>query len=315
MGNYILRRLISLIPIWLIVSFLTFSIMYLVPGDPVVVILGPEASPEARQKFIERLHLDEPFVTRYANWLAGIVLHGDLGESILLDRPVTQGMLECAPVTISLGLGAILFAAALGIPVGILASLHPNSLGDTGIMIISMLGLSTPEFLLGLLLIFTVGVKLQWLPVGGYVGFLENPLESLRHLVMPCFTLGFIWAALVARMTRATMIEILGNDYIRTARSKGLRERLVITKHALRVAVIPIATVLGFTAILIVGGAFITEIVFTLPGMGNLAVSSVKHRDYPMVQGIMLVIATGVLMINLIVDLSYTLLDPRIRYQ
>lgn len=315
MANYIVRRLISLIPIWLIVSFLTFSIMYLIPGDPVVVILGPEASPEARQKFIHRLHLDEPFLTRYAKWLSGVVLHGDLGESILLDRPVTQGILERASVTLSLGIGAILFAALLGIPAGIFAALRPNSLRDTNIMVFSMLGLSTPEFLLGLILIFTFGVKLRWLPVGGYVPPLENFLEYLRHLLMPCFTLGFIWAALVARMTRANMIEILNNDYIRTARSKGLREPTVIGKHALRVAIIPVVTVLGFTAILIVAGAFITEIVFTLPGMGNLAVTSIKHRDYPTVQGIMLVIATGVLLINLLVDLAYTFLDPRIKYR
>ncbi|MFQ5796437.1 MAG: ABC transporter permease [Candidatus Bipolaricaulia bacterium] len=315
MGSYIIRRLVSLIPIWLVVSFLTFSIMYLVPGDPVVIIIGPEASPEARQRFIERLHLDEPFLTRYVSWLSGIVLRGDLGESIFLDRPVTQGLLERAPVTVSLGIGAILFATMLGIPTGILAALRPNSVWDSNIMIISMIGLSIPEFLLGLFLILTFGVYLGWFPIGGYVNLLENPGESLRHLLMPCFTLGFIWAALVARMTRANMIEILNNDYIRTARSKGLKERVVVWKHALRVAMIPVVTVIGFTAILIVAGAFITEIVFTLPGMGNLAVSSIKHRDYPMVQGIMLVISTGVLLINLLIDLSYTLLDPRIRYQ
>ena len=314
MLQYVIRRLLGLIPIWLAVAFFAFYIMYLIPGDPLVSILGPTASPEARARMIAQLGLDQPFWPRFMGWLGGLA-RGDAGESLFLGRPVVQALAERAGVTVSLGLGALFFALAIGIPLGVVAALKPNSRADVGVMITSLVGLSTPEFLLGLLLIYLFGVALQWLPIGGYVAFADSPAAALTHLLMPSFTLGFIHAAVIARMTRANLIEILDQDYVRTARSKGLRERVVVVKHALRLALIPTVTIVGFVTTLIVAGAFITEIVFSLPGMGNLIVSAVQRRDYPVVQGAMLLVATGVLLFNLAIDLVYTLLDPRIRYE
>ena len=311
--SYVLRRMVGFFPTWIAVAFITFAIMYLIPGDPVVSILGPTASPEARQRMVHQLHLDEAFTPRFTAWMVDVA-HGDLGESIFLDRPVLQAIGERANVTISLGLGAMFFALAIGLPLGVLAAVRPNTWLDLSVMVISLIGLSTPEFLLGLGLIYTFGVALQVMPIAGFVSFAQSPAQFVSHLVMPAFTLGFIHAALVARMTRANMIEILAEDYIRTARSKGLHERAVLFKHAVRLALIPVTTIIGFVTILIVAGAFITEIVFNLPGMGNLIVSAVLRRDYPLVQGAMLVVATGVLVFNLLVDVLYTFLDPRIRY-
>lgn len=313
MTRYVFRRLLSLIPMWIAVGFLTFLIMYMVPGDPLLSILGPDASPEARARMMQQLRLNEPFWRQFAFWI-GDAARGDLGDSIFLDRPVAQALWERAPVTITLGIGALFFALLIGLPLGILAAIKANSRADTLVMIVSLIGLSTPEFLLGLMLISIFGVQLGVLPIGGYVPLLQSPVEGLRHLVMPAFTLGFIHAALVARMTRANMLEILRYDCIRTARAKGLSERVVLLKHTLRLAIIPVVTITGFAATLVVAGAFITEIVFTLPGMGNLVISAVLRRDYPLVQGAMLVIASGVLLLNLLVDILYVYLDPRVRY-
>jgi peptide/nickel transport system permease protein len=313
MIQYAFRRLLALVPMWIVVSLITFSIMYLIPGDPLVSILGPSASPEARARMIKSMHLDDPFWVRYWKWLSGAI-HGDLGESIFLGRSVSQAIVERLPVTLYLGIGALIVALVLGLPAGITSALKRNSAIDTAVMALALAGLSTPEFLLGLVLIYVFAVGLGWFPVGGYVPLTQNLLEGLRRLVMPCFTLGVIWAALVARMTRAAMLDVLETDYIRTARAKGLAERSVIWRHALRVALIPVTTVIGFVVLLIVSGAFITEIVFSLPGMGNLVVNSVLKRDYPVVQGAMLFITTGTLLINLLIDLLYAYLDPRIKY-
>jgi peptide/nickel transport system permease protein len=313
MIQYAFRRLLALVPMWIVVSLITFSIMYLIPGDPLVSILGPSASPEARARMIKSMHLDDPFWVRYWKWLSG-AMHGDLGESIFLGRSVSQAIVERLPVTLYLGIGALIVALVLGLPAGITSALKRNSAIDTAVMALALAGLSTPEFLLGLVLIYVFAVGLGWFPVGGYVPLTQNLLEGLRRLVMPCFTLGVIWAALVARMTRAAMLDVLETDYIRTARAKGLAERSVIWRHALRVALIPVTTVIGFVVLLIVSGAFITEIVFSLPGMGNLVVNSVLKRDYPVVQGAMLFITTGTLLINLLIDLLYAYLDPRIKY-
>ena len=314
MLGYVVRRFFALVPIWIMVSFFTFSLMYIIPGDPLVSILGPSASPEARARMIKAMHLDDPFWVRYSKWLNG-ALHGDLGESIFLGRSVSQAIVERLPVTLYLGIGALVVALMLGLPAGVISALKRNSVIDTSVMITALVGLSTPEFLLGLLLIYVFAVGLRWFPVGGYVPLTQNLLEGLRRLVMPCFTLGAIWAALVARMTRATMLEVLETDYIRTARAKGLAEHVVIWRHALRMALLPVSTVIGFVLLLIISGAFITEIVFSLPGMGNLVVNSVLKRDYPVVQGAMLFITTGTLLINLLIDLLYAYLDPRIKYE
>jgi len=314
MVGYVIRRLVALVPMWIAISFFTFSIMYMIPGDPLVSILGPSASPEARERMIKSMHLDDPFWVRYGKWLSGAI-HGDLGQSIFLGRSVSRAIWERLPVTVSLGVGAMIVALTLGLPPGIISAIRRNTVTDTIVMILALAGLSTPEFLLGLVLIYVFAVRLGWFPVGGYVPLTRDLVEGLRHLIMPCFTLGVIWAAYIARMTRATMLDVLSREYITTARAKGLAERLVIWKHALRVAVAPITTVVGFVMVLIVSGAFITEIVFSLPGMGNLVVNSVLKRDYPVVQGAMLLIATGILLINLLIDLLYAYLDPRIKYE
>jgi len=209
----------------------------------------------------------------------------------------------------------MIVALTLGLPPGIISAIRRNTVTDTVVMTLALAGLSTPEFLLGLVLIYVFAVRLGWFPVGGYVPLTHDLAEGLRRLIMPCFTLGIIWAAYIARMTRATMLDVLNREYITTARAKGLAERLVIWKHALRVAVAPITTVVGFVLVLVVSGAFITEIVFSIPGMGNLVVNSVLKRDYPVVQGAMLFIATGILLINLLIDLLYAYLDPRIKYE
>ncbi|MGC9529335.1 MAG: ABC transporter permease [Candidatus Bipolaricaulaceae bacterium] len=313
MLNYVLRGFLALLPMWVAVSLFTFSIMYMIPGDPLVSILGPCASPEARERMIKSMHLDDPFWVRYGKWLAGVV-RGDLGQSIFLGRSVSQAIWDRLPVTLALGVGAVLVAPLLGLPPGIFSAIRRNSLLDTAVMTAALAGLSTPEFLLGLVLIYVFAVDLRLLPVGGYVPLTRDFVSAVRHLIMPCFTLGVIWAALIARMTRATMLDVLGRDFVTTARAKGLPERFVIWRHTLRVAVIPITTVVGFVIILVVSGAFITEIVFSLPGMGNLVVNFVLKRDYPVVQGAMLFIATGILLINLLIDLLYAYLDPRVKY-
>jgi peptide/nickel transport system permease protein len=287
--------------------------MYIIPGDPLVSIIGPTASPESRARMKESMGLNDPFWLRYWNWLKG-VFRGDFGDSIFLGRPVYKAIMERLPVTFSLGVGALFVALLIGLPAGILSAIRENGFFDSLVMLFSLAGLSTAEFVLGLVLIYIFAVGLGWFPVGGYIPLTKNLIEGIRSLTLPCFTLGFIWSALVARMTRATMIDILGHDYIRTARAKGLTEKVVLWKHALRVAAIPIVTVLGYVIVLIVSGAFITEIVFSLPGMGNLMVNSVLKRDYPVVQGGMLFIASGILFINLFIDVIYVYLDPRIKY-
>ncbi|MBE3599304.1 MAG: ABC transporter permease [Limnochordaceae bacterium] len=311
--GFLTRRVLAFVPMWLAVALVSFGIMVLVPGDPLVSILGPDASPGARAQMAAQLHLDRPFAERFGRWALAAV-RGDLGESIFLDRPVTEAIAERAPVTLSLGLGALAVAVLLGVPSGVAVALSRRKGLDTLLTLVSMLGLSTPEFLLGLLLMYALSVGLGWFPSGGYVALTENPAQWLRHLVLPSCVLGFINAALVARMTRSTLLEVLGEDYIRVARAKGLKEWVVIVKHALRVAMPPIVTVIGFTGMLVVAGAFVTEMVFSLPGLGNLLVSAVMRRDYPLVQGGMLVVATGVLLLNLLVDLLYAWSDPRIRY-
>ena len=311
---YTIRRLAVIVPILLAVSLLTFTIINLAPGDPLLSILGPDASPDARARVRKEMNLDDPFWIRYLNWI-GDAVRGDLGTSIFLNQPVSVAIWNRFPVTLSLGIGALVVALAIGLPLGVIAALNPNGVVDTIVMIIALAGLSTPEFLLGLGLMYVFAVVLGWLPVGGFIPLTQDFVAGIRHLLMPSFTLGFIWAAYLARMTRANMVDILSNDYIKVARSKGLREYLVILKHALRNAIIPVTTATGFVIILIVAGAFITEIVFNISGIGSLVVNSVLKRDYPVVQGSMLFVASGVLLINLFVDLLYAYLDPRIKYE
>lgn len=313
MINYVIRRLLGAIPTWLLVGLVAFLIIHLTPGDPAAVMLGPEATHTGIEVLRERLGLNKPFLIQLRDWYLGI-LHGDLGYSFFLGRSVAAALWERLPVTFTLAVCAMLVAVFIGVPLGVIAALHPNKLQDTIAMGTSLLGLSVPEFVMGLTLIYVFAVLLRWFPAGGYVSFTENFPRALLHIAMPAFSLGFIQAALIARMTRAAMLEVLNADFIHTARAKGLPEATVIWRHAFRNAMLPIITVIGLAFTLLLGGAFITEVVFRIPGMGLLTISAVKRRDYPVVQGALLISASFVLLMNLLVDLAYAYFDPRIQY-
>jgi len=310
---YVLRRVLLAVPVMFVVAAGVFLLLYLTPGDPVSVILGPDASPQQAQELRQRLGLDQPVPVQIFRWF-GRLLHGDLGQSIYLNRPVTQTLLERAEPTLMLTLLATLFAILLGLPIGILSATRAGSWTDLGAMLVALGGISMPSFWVGLNLIFLFAVVLGVLPVAGYQPLSRGLWENLRYLLLPAVTLGFAQAALLARMARSMMLEVLREDYVRTARSKGVVERKVVLSHALRNAMVPLVTVMGLTFAILMGGAVITEQVFNIPGIGRLLVQSVLRRDYPVVQGIVLVIAFNYVVINLAVDVLYGLFDPRVRH-
>ncbi len=313
MGQYIGRRLMLLIPAWLIMGIIAFVLIRLIPGDPAAVLLGMEATPDAVARLRERLGLNQPLVVQFAIWLSQVV-RGELGRSFFLGQPVLDAIVSRLPVTLSLAALALALAAALGIAAGVRAATRPNSPTDLGIMAVAVAGLSIPDFAMGLVLMFVFGLGLRWFPVSGYAPITASVGAWASHLVMPAFALGIVQAALIARITRSSMLEVLGSDYIRTARAKGLGERTVTRVHAFRNALIQVLTVVGNAAVALLGGAFVIETVFNLPGIGNLVVLAVKRRDYPLVQGCILLIATVVIVVNLIVDVLYAWVDPQVRY-
>jgi peptide/nickel transport system permease protein len=290
-----------------------FLLLYLTPGDPVSVILGPDASPQQIAELRQRLGLDQPVLVQVVRWF-GRRLVGDLGPSIYLNRPVLQTLLERAEPTLMLTLLATLFAILLGLPIGIVSATRAGSWADLGAMLVAMGGISMPSFWVGLNLIFVFAVMLGVFPVAGYQPLSRGLWENLRYLALPAVTLGFAQAALLARMARSMMLEVLREDYVRTARAKGLAERTVVLVHALKNAMVPLVTVMGLTFAILMGGAVITEQVFNIPGLGRLLVQSVLRRDYPVVQGIVLVIAFNYVAINLLVDILYGFFDPRVRH-
>jgi len=310
---YITRRVLLAIPVMFVVATGVFLLLYLTPGDPVSVILGPDASPQQVSELQQRLGLDQPVPIQVARWFSRL-LQGDLGQSIYLNRPVTQTILERAEPTLMLTLLATLFAILVGLPIGIVSATRAGSWADFGAMLLALGGISMPSFWVGLNLIFVFAVLMGVLPVAGYQPLSKGLWENLRYLVMPAVTLGFAQAALLARMSRSMMLDVLREDYVRTARSKGVAERKVVLYHALRNAMVPLVTVMGLTFAILMGGAVITEQVFNIPGVGRLLVQSVLRRDYPMVQGIVLVIAFNYVVINLFVDVLYGLFDPRVRH-
>ncbi|MBX5444110.1 ABC transporter permease [Sphaerobacter sp.] len=313
MAIYIARRLAAFIPTLLVVSLLIFFMIYLIPGDPVATMLGPEATAEATQKLREELNLDQPLLQRLVNWYSD-ALRGDLGQSYFLHQPVSKALRERLPVTLSLSAFALVVAATIGITAGVIASVRHGRFTDWGIMLLAILGISIPIFWLALNMIFFFSVKLGWFPTGGYAPLSEGPRAFLRHLALPGFALGLAYTALIARMTRSSMLDVLRQDYMRTAQAKGLRERVVILSHAFRNALVPIATILGLTAGELLSGSVITETVFNLPGVGRLVIDAVNRRDYPVVQGGILLVTMLYLFVNLVVDLLYGWIDPRIRY-
>jgi peptide/nickel transport system permease protein len=313
MARYLASRLAGMVIVMLLVATLVFFITRLAPGDPAAVMLGEQATAADIAQLRASYGLDKPLPLQFAYWL-GELARGNLGQSIFLQRPVTQALLERAEPTFFLTLFAMGIAILIGVPCGIVAAVWRNSYVDQVFSGFAMLGASIPSFWLGLILMQMFAVGLGWFPVAGY-GDPGVPLsDRLHHLVLPAIVLGVVNSALILRFSRASMLDVLGEDYIRTARAKGVSERRVVLHHALRNALIPVVTVLGLTFALLVGGAIVTETVFGLPGIGNLVVSAVLRRDYPVIQGALLVIAGLYVLINLLVDLLYLAIDPRVKY-
>jgi peptide/nickel transport system permease protein len=305
-------RLLSLLPVLFGLCVLSFALLALVPGDPVTAMLGMEADPAAIATLRAKYALDQPLLLRFAAWF-GNVLIGDLGRSIQTGRPVTATVFAALGPTLELGLAALIVSLLIAIPAGIIAAARRNSTADLAASILALTGLSLPSFWLGILLILALSIRLPLLPSSGYVPLLTNPWEGLRHLVLPALTLGVAMAAATMRMTRAAMLDVLSMDYIRTARAKGLSHRRVVWRHALRNALLPVVTLVGLQLGQLLGGVVITESVFAWPGIGKLTVDAIFARDYPVVQGAILVTATLLVLINLGTDLLYTVLDPRLR--
>lgn len=310
---YTIRRLLLTIPVMLLVATGVFLLLRLTPGDPAGIILGPDATEERRMELRRELGLEDPLPLQYVRWL-GRTLQGDLGRSLFLDKPVTAALLERAQPTLLLTSLALLVAVSIGLPTGIIAARARGSWLDLGSMGVAMVGIAMPTFWLGLNLILIFAVLLRWLPVAGYEPLSKGPWQSLRYLILPALTLGVAQGALLARMTRSMMLEVLGQDYVRTARAKGLAERGVILRHALRNAFIPLMTVIGLTFAALMGGAVVTEQIFNIPGVGRLLIQAIGRRDFPLVQGTVLVIAALYVLVNLTVDLLYAVVDPRIRH-
>ncbi|MDQ2903835.1 MAG: ABC transporter permease [Ktedonobacteraceae bacterium] len=312
MARYIARRIFFMLPVALIVSFTVFMTIHLVPGDPVRVLLGEQATPQAVAALQQQLGLDKPVPVQFVLWLWQ-ALHGNLGDSIQLQQPVLDAIIQRLPVTAELGICALLYSLVLAIPLGIYSATHRNSVIDWIVNVLTLLSTAIPSFVLGLLLIFFFAVGLRLLPPGGYVPFTEDPLANLQDLILPMLALGTGAVAVNMRQIRASMIEALSQEYVKTARSKGLSERRVVYLHVLRNAITPVLTIVGLQVGTILAGAFVIETIFLWPGIGQLAVSSILSKDYPVVQGVVLLSALSYMAINLLVDICYATLDPRIR--
>jgi len=313
MLRFVVRRLIVLVPIVLGVSVLSFLLLYLIPGDVVDILMGTESGDPARLAEMRKLFgLDQPVLVRYATWL-GDLLHGDLGRSFVTRRPVTAEILTAFPVTLQLTVAALVVALMVGVPLGLLAAVKRGSLGSAALGGLVLVGLSVPNFWLGILLILFASLYLHWFPPQGLLLVWQQPLEAVKQLAFPSLALGLALAAMVMRMTRTCVLEVLAQDYVRTARAKGLAERGVIGHHALRNALIPVVTLVGLQFGYLLGGAIVIEEIFSLPGMGRLVLRSIAQRDYPLLQGILLVGGTTIVLLNLWVDICYGLLDPRLR--
>ena len=313
MTTYVLRRLLLMLPVAFLVTVGVFMLIHLTPGDPALILLGEDRSPQAIAQIHQQLGLDKPLYVQYVIWL-GRIAHGDLGRSITTNQPVATAIGERLPATIELGLVALLWSLAVAIPLGTIAAVRRGSLADQVATGITVGGVSIPNFFIGIVLIFVLSVSFRIFPFGGYVPFVQDPLENLRHIVLPAIALGTAGAAINMRFTRSSMIEVLNHDFIRTARAKGASWKRVVFIHALKNALIPVVTIVGLQIGGIIEGAVVTETVFTWPGVGRLAVESIFDRDYTVVQGIVLLAAFSYMVANLMVDLVYGWLDPRISY-
>ena len=310
---YAARRVLATIPVMLIVAFFVFSLLYLAPGDPAAIIAGDQATPADVERIRASLGLDRPFVVRFGEWLWQII-HGDLGNSIFTNLPVSLMIAQRIEPTTSLMILTIVFSIIVAIPLGVLAAWKHGTWIDRSVMMLAVFGFSTPVFVLGYLLAYVFALKLDWLPVQGFTSITVGVVPFLRSLALPTIALGLIYVALLARITRATMLEVLSQDYVRTAKAKGVDQRVVLFVHALKNAAVPIVTVIGIGVALLIGGAVVTESVFAIPGLGRLTVDAILRRDYPVIQGVVLLFSFVYVLVNLAVDLLYTVFDPRIRY-
>lgn len=311
---FIIQRLLALLPLLFIVSLLVFSLVLLIPGDPAYMLAGENATPEEIAEIRTEMGLDDPVLLQYARWTGG-VLRGDLGTSLFSDQPVLEVLLERLPVTLSLAFAAILVSLLVSIPAGVIAGTRPGSLADRLVTLGASTGLAIPNFWLGLMLILIFAIWNGWLPATGYVPLTEHPGAWLRHILLPAITLGLSAAAILTRQLRGAMIEVMNQDYIRTARAKGLAWRFVVLKHGLKNAAIPMVTILGLQANYLLGGTVIVEQIFGMPGLGQLAVASVFTRDLPMIQGVVIMAVFVAVFVNLLVDISYGYFNPKVRPQ
>ena len=314
MKVYIVRRLLALIPVALVVATVSFVLIHLAPGDPASVIAGPDASREDVTRIERQLGLDAPLPVQLGRWYVQLA-QGNLGQSIFLRKPVTEAILDRVEPTLLLTLFAIVVASLIGVPAGVISARYHNSATDQVFMALALVGISVPNFLAGLLLILCFSVWLGWFPVAGYSPLEYGWLKTLRSLVLPAFALGVVQSALIARIARSAMLDVLREQYLVAGRAKGLGERAVIYKHALKNAMIPTVTIIGISFAVLISGAVVIETVFNIPGLGRLIISAVLRRDYPVIQGVVLCIAGVYMLINLAVDLSYLAFDPRVRYQ
>ncbi len=314
MLGYVIRRVLATVPVMVIVAAFVFLMLRLSPGDPASVIAGDYATAEDIVRIREQLGLNEPILVQFTKWITALA-QGDLGTSIFTNLPVTTLIAQRIEPTLMLTLTTIIFTVLVAVPLGTLAAWKAGSWIDRGVMLFSVAGFSVPVFVLGYILIYVISIQLQWLPVQGYRSMFEHGVGPfLQHIIMPTLTLSVIFIALIARMTRASVMEVLQEDYVRTARAKGQSEVKVLLRHALRNAAVPIVTVIGIGIALLIGGVVVTESVYNIPGLGRLVLDAVLARDYPIIQGLILFFSFIYILINLVIDLSYTLFDPRIRY-
>jgi len=313
MLSYILRRILSTLPVMGIVAMFVFSLLYITPGDPAAVIAGDQASPADVERIRQGLGLDRPFLVQFGAWLWGI-LHGDLGTSIFTNLPVASLIAQRIEPTLSLMAITLVLTILIAVPLGVVAAWKAGSWVDRSIMAFAVFAFSLPVFVVGYVLDYVFALQFEWLPVQGYTPLAQGFWPWLQNLILPAIALGSVYIALIARITRASMLEVLQQDYIRTARAKGLDQRSILFVHALKNAAVPIVTVIGIGVALLIGGAVVTESVFAIPGLGRLTIDAILRRDYPVIQGIVLLFSFLYVLVNLLVDVTYTLVDPRIRY-
>jgi peptide/nickel transport system permease protein len=313
MFAYIVRRILATIPVMAVVAVFVFALLYLSPGDPAAIIAGDTATVDDILRIRAKLGLDQPVYIQFGEWVWRL-MHGDLGISIFTNLPVAKLIQQRLEPTVALSVATLIVSIAVAIPMGVLAAWKAGSWIDRVVMVFAVLGFSVPVFVLAYILIFVFAIWADLLPVQGYVSITAGVWPFLSHIILPSAALGMIFAALIARITRASMLDVLAQDYIRTAQAKGLANQQVLIGHALKNAAVPIVTIIGIGVALLIGGVVVTETVFAIPGLGRLTVDAILRRDYPIIQGIILVFSGAYVLVNLLVDLSYTLIDPRIRY-